>query len=351
MAPYNSKEGLETGGRRAAALLESAPFLRRALAAMSALALLLVLFPPCREPRGALQLRVAAGALALDDAPLDADLEDAVAQSVAQSAAKEEVEAEAEAEAEADADANEGAADGMHGSSGLKAVDPATQVFIGGRFTGWTVDSRCFKNKARLVGYGVGCGEDITWDIGMTTRYNVEMFLFDPTPKSIKYMKPLLAKHTDKMHLTEEGLSDKEGVLTFRKPKDKFVSLTAFKSSSDPSQLITLKVNTLDNFMAKFGHTYLDILKIDIEGSEYGVLDQLIERRYFPFTQLLVEYHSRFFESAEGKRRQSAVDNGLKAAGFTIFHHTAKFQEVSYIKKADLDYCINSRGTRNPYVN
>jgi hypothetical protein len=56
--------------------------------------------------------------------------------------------------------------------------------------------------------------------------------------------------------------------------------------------------------MARLGHTYLDILKIDVEGSENGVQDQLIERNYLPLTQLLVEYHHRFFESAEGKRRQ-----------------------------------------------
>jgi hypothetical protein len=70
---------------------------------------------------------------------------------------------------------------------------------------------------------------------------------------------------------------------------------------------------------------------------------------YFPFTQLLVEYHHRFFESAEGKRRQRAVDEGLKAAGFKVlklYKHIAPIIEISYIKTADFEYC-----TRNPYVN
>lgn len=52
---------------------------------------------------------------------------------------------------------------------------------------------------------------------------------------------------------------------------------------------IRVQVNTLRNWMKKFGHEYLDILKTDIEGSEYNVLEALIEADDLPFDQLLVE--------------------------------------------------------------
>ena len=92
------------------------------------------------------------------------------------------------------------------------------------------------------------------------------------------------------------GLSHEAGNLTFAMPAnpDHVSMQQADLAEQGMTQTVTVPVTTLSALMQERGHSYLDILKIDIEGSEYGVLEQMIEQNIIPFTQLLVEYHDRF---------------------------------------------------------
>lgn len=213
--------------------------------------------------------------------------------------------------------------------------------------TGWYIYPRCFREKP-LVVYGVGCGEDISWDMGMVDKYGAKVYLFDPTPKSLRYVRPIQARYGDeKMVLTEEGMSNAEGSLTFTLPKEKsFVSMRQVEDGimNTGGGEITVRVNTLKNWMNKFDHDYLDVLKIDIEGSEYDVLEQLIEEKWFPFTQLLVEFHQRFLFD---KSRHTKVLHELKSNGIILFK-VVHNQEFHFIKQADIPYCEGQSDRRLP---
>jgi hypothetical protein len=54
----------------------------------------------------------------------------------------------------------------------------------------------------------------------------------------------------------------------------------------------TSEVRCLDlaTLMKQNGHEHLDLLKVDIEGAEYGVIDQILDRG-IPVRQILVEFH------------------------------------------------------------
>jgi hypothetical protein len=73
-------------------------------------------------------------------------------------------------------------------------------------------------------------------------------------------------------------------------------------------------------------HARLDVLKIDIEGSEYEVLEDWIRRSWFPMDQLLVEFHQRFYQD---ESRHARVLNGLKENGFEAIHDT-NGQEITF---------------------
>eukprot|EP00884_Botryococcus_braunii_P008612 jgi/Botrbrau1/17752/Bobra.0127s0012.1 len=52
-------------------------------------------------------------------------------------------------------------------------------------------------------------------------------------------------------------------------------------------------VKSLPTIMRELGHTWVDVLKIDIEGGEWRILDHLTRQPgRFPFTQLQVEFHN-----------------------------------------------------------
>jgi FkbM family methyltransferase len=216
--------------------------------------------------------------------------------------------------------------------------------------TGWKVDTICLKDKSTVVVYGVGAGEDISWDIGLVEKFNANVFIFDPTEKSIKYTSPLIEKysqtHPNKLSHTPEGMSNKQGTLTFAMPAnpDHVSMRTADLATTDMKKTVTVPVNTLRNWMSQHKHTYLDILKIDIEGSEYDVLETLIADDDLPFTQLLVEYHDRFLQD---KSRHTKLMSSLKNAGFDELWSGHNGQEVGYIKVADLQYCEDGKSDRH----
>jgi FkbM family methyltransferase len=175
--------------------------------------------------------------------------------------------------------------------------------------------------------YSVGIGEDTSWDEAMIADHGLHVFGFDPTPKAAAFVRANTALG-DHFHFTEEGLATEEGTMTFTKPENPdHVSLRAGALDGLGEQ-ISLPVNTLENWMDSLGHSKLDILKLDIEGSEYGVLESWIDRQYFPMDQLLVEFHHRFLESKEQHNR---VLEGLKRSGFEITNDNYG-QEISSLR-------------------
>ena len=178
---------------------------------------------------------------------------------------------------------------------GNKLVQQKTSAFKlehhGTEYGGWTCDVSTFTSNT--IVYDVGLGEDTSWDEGLIQKYNLQIFGFDPTPKSALHVDQTFPARTH-FHYLKEGLSTRKETKTFTKPKNaNHVSMRA-GDVKGLGATIDVKVNTIENWMKANGHTHIDVLKIDIEGSEYDVLEDFIQRDYFPFDQLLVEWHFRW---------------------------------------------------------
>lgn len=188
--------------------------------------------------------------------------------------------------------------------------------FAGSKYGGWWFNKMALGE--RPVIYSFGLGEDTSWDEAML-QLGAEVYGFDPTPKAAAYVKTrqqLNRSVRGKFVFTEEGLACESGVVTFSLPKNpSHVSLRRGEIS-DSGGLVELKVDTLSSFLARNGHTHIDILKIDIEGSEYDVLEDMLQRKFYPFTQLLVEFHRQFHGFDE--QRHTNLLSQLTHAGFVI---------------------------------
>jgi len=198
----------------------------------------------------------------------------------------------------------------------------------GTEYGGWWYDNRNIQENAVI--YSFGLGEDTSWDEALIRR-GANVYGFDPTPKSASYVEARqeLKEGPGNFYYTKEGLWTEDTTLQFTLPDDpKHVSLRAGEYGSLQGT-ISLKVNTLSNFLASNGHSKVDILKIDIEGAEYDFLEQLLNTNYFPFDQLLVEFHYRFFEA--GKEKHDRLLLKMFDQGFTILRNEND-QEISFMK-------------------
>ena len=90
---------------------------------------------------------------------------------------------------------------------------------------------------------------------------------------------------------------------------------------------------TLRTIMKDLGHEQIDVLKMDIEGAEYGVLAGLLESTVRP-VQILVEFHHRF--SSLHKSQTLKAVKELREAGYALAHISSTGREFSFVHNGSL---------------
>ena len=145
---------------------------------------------------------------------------------------------------------------------------------IGTKYGGWVVPVSLL--DAGSICYCVGCGEDISFDIGLIDKFGCDVFAFDPTPRAIKYVDNVAANNSQ-YHFFEIGLWDKEDTLKFYAPSNSEYVSHSLVNLHKTTDYIEVKVKRLLDIMKDIGHQKIDLLKIDIEGAEYKVIESIVE--------------------------------------------------------------------------
>lgn len=182
------------------------------------------------------------------------------------------------------------------------------------------------------VVYSLGIGEDATFDFELVCKKNLEVHGFDPTPNSANWLSRQEAPPGFHFHPWAITASDGTIALAPRIKSDGSRSsdmFTVVEEAGAAEQAINVPAYCLQSAMTKLGHRSIDVLKMDIEGAEYGVLSSLLRTSIRP-VQLLVEFHHRF----PGIGKQSTIDaiRDLRNAGYEIFHIAATGREMSFIR-------------------
>lgn len=197
---------------------------------------------------------------------------------------------------------------------------------FGSAYGGWDFATE-FVDEASVV-YSFGVGADVTFDVLLMERYGLTIHAFDPTPKSINWVKSQNLPEGFIMH--EYGVADVDGEVTFSPPENgDQISHTILDRPSKTERSITVQVKRIETIMRELGHDRIDLLKMDIEGAEYSVVDDLLRTAVRP-EQILVEFHHRF-ENVGLDKTRAAVE-ALKRAGYNIVHITVTGEEYSFLR-------------------
>jgi FkbM family methyltransferase len=196
---------------------------------------------------------------------------------------------------------------------------------------GWWFTPEQF-NEDTIV-YSLGVGDEIDFDLSIIDKYGVEVFAFDPTPSSIDMLDA--SRLPGKFHFQPWAVTASDGSLKFypRLKKDgtkSEVMFTMVPEEETKDDVIEVPAYSLSSITRKLGHKRIDILKMDIEGAEYEVLEGLLASPVQP-TQLLVEFHHRFVEN--GMERTYDIIGRLRESGYRIFAISEIGREVSFLKQ------------------
>jgi FkbM family methyltransferase len=176
------------------------------------------------------------------------------------------------------------------------------------------------------VVYSFGVGEDISFDLALLHRFGLQVHAFDPTPRSIQWLQSQTMPQEFVFH--PYGVAGFDGTCVFLPPENSaHVSHTIVPRKS-PRPAIEVPMHRLGTIMNLLGHEQIDLLKMDIEGAEYGVIADLLAC-HIPVKQLLVEFHHRWPEVGIEKTRQAI--RSLNQAGFRIFYVSPSGEEYSFL--------------------
>jgi FkbM family methyltransferase len=175
--------------------------------------------------------------------------------------------------------------------------------------------------------YSVGVGTDVSFDLELIGRFGSRVHAFDPTPRSIEWIRKQVLPSEFEFH--DYGVADFNGTMTFNPPGDpSFVSYSAVRHHSSGIS-VEAPVRRLTSIVKSLGHDHIDVLKMDIEGAEYGVISNLLSSG-IRVEQLLVEFHHQWPEIGIEKTKNAIAE--LNAAGLRIFYVSPSGEEYSFIR-------------------
>ena len=194
----------------------------------------------------------------------------------------------------------------------------------GNKNASWTIHPDVISEKSIVYSFGVG--NEISFDLSMIEKYDVTINAFDPTPKSVLWLKSQSLPQKFIFH--QKGLASYDGKAEFALPENpNHVSASILNKNSSQGVFVA-EVMKLETIMHELGHNKIDLLKMDIEGAEYDVIDSIIESK-LDIGQILIEFHHRF-ENVGISKSKNAIKK-LKNAGYLIFDVSETGEEISFI--------------------
>ena len=175
----------------------------------------------------------------------------------------------------------------------------------------WVVPTRIIQPD--WVCYCIGVGENASFDVALTQRFGCQVFSFDPTPRSIEYMRTL-PYDRQRLRFMPVGVWNDDVDLRFYAPANRRHANWSVVDLHGTGDYFTATCKRLRTIMREQGHSRIDLLKMDIEGSWYEVLKELL-RENIRVSVLCVEFDS---PTSLSKLRWAVRE--LSAIGMCLVH-------------------------------
>jgi FkbM family methyltransferase len=193
---------------------------------------------------------------------------------------------------------------------------------FGNRF----IDTRNLNENSII--YSGGVGGEISFELSLIDKFHCKIYLFDPSDTGISTMsKP--SNQNPLIQYFKIGLNKVDSIIEFSTPDNPGEGSFRIKRNlEDNTDIKHFECKSIHTLMKEFGHDHIDILKIDIEGFEYGVIEDIIENK-LDIRQICVEYHHFYKEIPRSLTKESI--KLLKHNGYQIIHKERS--DYSFIKK------------------
>jgi FkbM family methyltransferase len=198
----------------------------------------------------------------------------------------------------------------------LVTKERAGLVTMGGACP-WTICTNGLESKSHVL--SAGAGNDISFEKALIASYGCHVVLLDPSPTGVA---TVTKENLPPQNLTflAVGLAGIDGLVSFQEPHDPAEGSFVRREKPD-SVAHKFPCKTLSSLITELAWTHIDLLKIDIEGSEYDVIQDIVENG-LKVKQICIEFHHGV--TFDHKRRDTVLAIlALRKAGYDLIHHTS----------------------------
>lgn len=156
-------------------------------------------------------------------------------------------------------------------------------------------------SNSLVVDLGAGNGEEIE----ACVEKNVRIISFEPNPVLFNALVKKYKKYTNVVLRKEAAWISNGSVNLYikndAKEKNGGATLIKYKTNINKKNYISVKSIDIASFICSLGRT-IDVLKIDVEGAEYELLDRLFNTKSVKLIKhIYFEDHTRKIPRKEGK--------------------------------------------------
>ena len=180
---------------------------------------------------------------------------------------------------------------------------------IGTGYGGWFVPEGLLNSQSLC--YGVGAGEDISFEIELINQYECEVHCLDPTPRAQRHIDELHRNTINgiptringvvdccykvdpgclaRLHFHPIGLWSQDRTMRFYAPANPAHVSHSIVNLQHTTEYFEAECRTLQTVMQTLDHSDVSLLKLDVEGAEYDILTALVDSHIRPVI-LCVEF-------------------------------------------------------------
>lgn len=190
-------------------------------------------------------------------------------------------------------------------------------IELGSKYGRWAIDAHLISRESVVASFGLGT--DVTFELALIERFGCEVHGFDPTPSSRQYIDAKVSSPHFHAHCL--AIADRDGDIVLAPPPQAAadqVSASAIAAygpaAGRQSRVASLTLQSIRN---RCNLERIDVLKLDVEGYEYRVLEQAARAGWLScIPQLLVEVHHFLPGIGPGQTRE--LVSTLRRCGYEI---------------------------------
>lgn len=175
-----------------------------------------------------------------------------------------------------------------------------------------------------------GIGEDASFDLGLIEKYGCTVHGFDPTPKSVAWVRSTIREPRFALH--EVAVAAEDGTIRLFLPKrTDWVSASLRHGAHTSNDYVDVAARRVATLATELGVRRVDVLKMDVEGAEYSVLADLLgDPAGIRPDQLALEFHHFYREFGVAATRQAV--RLLREHGYRLCWVSASQHELLFVR-------------------